>query len=204
MNNKQCNDCKQIKSVDLFDKRIDRGNRPMSYCKECRKLRQNKHNSLLATKEHNAERGRVFYSENREDLLEKSKEWRDAIKELYGVSYNTLKKRTDIQYKLRQNIRKRLFGVLTLKKTLRTVDLLGCSLEELKKHLESKFYPNPETGEVMGWDNYGVGGWEIDHIKPLSLFDLSKLDELKDASNFSNLQPLWAKDNRRKSDKYVI
>lgn len=75
---------------------------------------------------------------------------------------------------------------------------LGCSIDELKAHLESKFYPNPETGETMTWENYGRYGWHIDHIKPLCKFDLTNKVQLEEACNFINLQPLWFKDNLEK------
>jgi hypothetical protein len=71
---------------------------------------------------------------------------------------------------------------------------LGCSLEELKKHIESKFKPG------MTWDNYG--SWEVDHIKPMSLFDLSKTEDQLAVNHYTNLQPMWATDNRKKSNKY--
>ena len=70
---------------------------------------------------------------------------------------------------------------------------MGCSVEELKKYLESKFYPHSETGEIMSWENYGE--WHIDHRKPLKMFNLSKREELLKACHYTNLQPLWAKDN---------
>ena len=73
---------------------------------------------------------------------------------------------------------------------------LGCSIEELKKHLESKFQ------EGMTWDNRGFYGWHIDHIKPLSSFDLSIEENRHKAFNYLNLQPLWAKDNLVKSYKF--
>jgi hypothetical protein len=70
---------------------------------------------------------------------------------------------------------------------------LGCSLEELMSHLESKFTKG------MNWDNYGE--WHIDHIMPLSIYDLTNELEFKKAVHYSNLQPLWAIDNLRKSNK---
>ena len=68
---------------------------------------------------------------------------------------------------------------------------LGCTIEELKLHLESKFQDN------MSWDNYGK--WHIDHIRPLSAFN----DNAHEAFYFTNLQPLWARDNLKKSNKYA-
>ena len=71
---------------------------------------------------------------------------------------------------------------------------LGCSIEDLKRYLESKF----EIG--MSWKNYGE--WHIDHVVPLSWFNLENREQLIYACRFDNLQPLWAEDNIRKSDKY--
>jgi hypothetical protein len=53
----------------------------------------------------------------------------------------------------------------------------------------------------MNWKNYGK--WHIDHIKPCASFDLSLEHEQKLCFHFTNLQPLWAKDNIRKSDKII-
>jgi len=73
---------------------------------------------------------------------------------------------------------------------------LGCSVPELKQYLESKFQPG------MTWTNHTFKGWHIDHIRPLSSFDLSDLIQFKQACHYTNLQPLWAADNLRKSDYY--
>ena len=53
----------------------------------------------------------------------------------------------------------------------------------------------------MSWDNYGLHGWHVDHIKPCASFDLSKPIEQRKCFNFNNLQPLWAIDNLRKGSK---
>jgi hypothetical protein len=78
-----------------------------------------------------------------------------------------------------------------------TIDLLGCSIGWLREHLENQF----KVG--MTWDNHGLHGWHIDHIKPCASFDLSKPEEQKKCFNYKNLQPLWAKDNLRKSSKIL-
>ena len=72
---------------------------------------------------------------------------------------------------------------------------LGCSIDEFKVYMESKF----QLG--MSWGNWGRKTWHIDHIKPLASFDLSDRDELLNACHYTNLQPLWAKDNMMKSDR---
>ena len=54
----------------------------------------------------------------------------------------------------------------------------------------------------MSWDNWALDGWHIDHIKPLSSFNLENREELKKACHYTNLQPMWAEDNLRKGSKY--
>jgi predicted transcriptional regulator len=63
---------------------------------------------------------------------------------------------------------------------------------ELKLHIETKFT------DGMNWDNYGK--WHIDHIYPLSKLNLQEKQDLAKACHYTNLQPLWAKDNLVKSD----
>ena len=72
------------------------------------------------------------------------------------------------------------------------MDALGCTSLELKQHLELKFT------EGMNWDNYGR--WHVDHIKPISLATTEQ--EAIQLSHYTNLQPLWAEDNLKKSNKY--
>ena len=78
---------------------------------------------------------------------------------------------------------------------------LGCTIQVMRKYLEDKFYSHPNTGEKMSWDNYGMHGWHIDHIIPLSHFDLTDREQLKKACHYTNLQPMWAEENLRKSNK---
>jgi len=70
---------------------------------------------------------------------------------------------------------------------------LGCTPEFFKKYLESQFLPG------MTWDNFGK--WHMDHIVPLSAFDLTDSNEMRVACNWTNIRPLWAKANLRKSSK---
>lgn len=79
-------------------------------------------------------------------------------------------------------------------KTYVAQKLLGCSLPELRRHLEKKFQPG------MAWNNHGFRGWHIDHIRPLAKFNLRDPAQQQAAFHFTNLQPLWAKENLEKSD----
>lgn len=83
------------------------------------------------------------------------------------------------------------------RKSARTAELLGCSVEELRQHLEKQFQPG------MTWKNRGKKGWHIDHKRPCASFDLTDPAQQRECFHFSNLQPLWAKDNLTKSDSYV-
>ncbi len=100
----------------------------------------------------------------------------------------------DLEFKISRYLRSRLYGaVKKSSKTGSAVRDLGCSISEFKSYIENKFT------EGMTWDNHG--DWHLDHIIPLSSFDLTIREELLQACNYTNYQPLWAVDNLRKSDK---
>jgi hypothetical protein len=71
-------------------------------------------------------------------------------------------------------------------------ELLGCTAEELKVYIESKFKPG------MTWENYGREGWHIDHVKACANFDLTNPAQQRECFHYTNLQPLWAQENRKK------
>jgi hypothetical protein len=85
-----------------------------------------------------------------------------------------------------------------IKKNYKTEELLGTTVEHAKKHLESLFKPG------MTWENHGVYGWHIDHIKPCASFDLTDFEQQKQCCHYTNLQPLWAKENMSKGAKYEM
>ena len=99
-------------------------------------------------------------------------------------------------YRLRENIghyiRQALINSVSKSGTYK--EYLGCSVKEYRYYLEKQFTPE------MNWDNYGQY-WEIDHIHPISKFDLGNINEIKKAFNYTNTQPLSIKDNRQKSNK---
>ena len=108
-------------------------------------------------------------------------------------------KRKCVYCRLVDNLRRRINEILTKKATKKrqhTIQLVGCTFQELCDYLELRFQKG------MTWENYGRNGWHVDHVKPLSLFDLTTEEEQRKAFHYTNLQPLWAKDNLRKSNKY--
>lgn len=109
--------------------------------------------------------------------------------------YHKVRPSQDEGFRLARNLRKRLRTALKDNfKTGSAVADLGCSIYDFKTYLESKFV------DGMSWENYGREGWHIDHILPLSKFDLQDVEQVKKACHYTNLQPLWAQDNRRKSN----
>jgi hypothetical protein len=110
--------------------------------------------------------------------------------------YQRERRRRDPIFKLLTYLRGRIHTALKRKKvvkTSRTEQLIGCSILELKNHLEAQFR------DGMSWDNYGQ--WHVDHIKPCCSFDLSRPEEQKTCFHHTNLQPLWAEENFKKSGR---
>lgn len=123
-----------------------------------------------------------------------------CAKKCASLNADNKRYREDLNFRLAKIIRARLYASVFKKGTIRH---LGCSIEELKLHLETQFEP------WMNWDNYGKYNskkktWQIDHIKPLNAFDLSDEQQLKNACNYSNLQPLDTIENIIKSDKFAV
>ena len=140
-----------------------------------------------------SEKNRIYRENNIERLKEKERENRPRTR-----IYLRHRRRTNIQYKLATSLRNRFSSALRAKRNRKTnsaISLLGCTLDELRKHLENKFV------EGMSWDNYGE--WEIDHILPVASFDLRDDEQQQKCFHFTNLQPLWAEDNRKKGCKIL-
>lgn len=102
---------------------------------------------------------------------------------------------TDMNFRITYRLRKRIWKAFSRKNIDIPLKYLGCTARELRTHLESKFKPG------MTWDNYGRKGWVIDHIIPLSWFDLRDWRSAAIALNYTNLQPLWYAENQLKSNK---
>lgn len=152
-----------------------------------------------------------YYEKNKEDLnaklkirrIEKKKEyalvskaWREKNKDQikkFNRTYTANRYKNDPIFALKLNQRTRVRAILKNDKSAKTHELLGCSFEQLKQHIESLFK------EGMTWHN--MGEWHIDHIIPLAAFDLSKSENQRIAFNYKNLQPLWAIENLKKGAK---
>ena len=131
-----------------------------------------------------------YYRENKERILKNQKE-------RYNKYYNN-RRAFDDNFKIITNLRSRIRTAIKKQKTIknkRTLEILGCSLVELKSYLESLFK------EGMEWGNYGFMGWHIDHIKPCSSFDLTDPKQQEQCFHYTNMQPLWWYDNIKKGNK---
>jgi hypothetical protein len=154
---------------------------------------------------------REYYSKNPEKVKQKNLKWKmnnlEKLKQIhknYRIKnknkineYHKKRKAVDPLYRLICGMRSsccRVVKQLALgKKPTSTFKWMGCSPEKLKIHLENLF------SEGMTWENYGK--WHIDHIRPISSF---KQEEWEQINHYTNLQPLWAEDNLKKSNKYQI
>ena len=131
-------------------------------------------------------RWKEYYDNNREILIKRS------------CDYSKKKRKSSTLELLKHNIRNRTNGFFkskNIKKTNKTFNIIGCTPEFLKEHLEKQFI------EGMNWNNHGLFGWHIDHIIPLS--SAKTEEELYKLCNYTNLQPLWAIDNLKKSNKLI-
>lgn len=135
----------------------------------------------MANPEKSREECRKYYDSNKDKFLERRR--------------NRLK--VDIGFKMRTNLCRRInHSIKKGFKSKSTLELLGCSVDYLKIHLESQFK------DGMTWENYGHKGWHIDHIRPCASFDLTDPEQQKKCFHYSNLQPLWHQDNFSKSDSW--
>jgi hypothetical protein len=104
----------------------------------------------------------------------------------------------NIEYKIKETIRARILLAIKnkyTKKAYKSMDLLGCDIGVLLNHIEKQFLPG------MNWGNHGLRGWHIDHIIPCDAYNLRKESEQKKCFHYTNLQPLWEKDNTTKKNK---
>lgn len=172
-------------------------------------------------KEKHAKKRKAYYEENKEKVKEKSREYynknRDLINEKRKeenrkralnyyyknkqkqndktVKRNSEKMKNDIFFKLCHNIRtliRRSLKNQFTTKSKKTIEILGCSFEEFKLHLESQF------DDKMNWGNQGTY-WHLDHIIPISSAETE--EDVYRLNHYTNFQPLYWLDNLKKSNK---
>jgi thiol-disulfide isomerase/thioredoxin len=201
---KVCSKCKISKELTLFSKdRITKDGLHM-WCKPCdkeyktlnrEKIKEQQKIYNFESKEQRKEYYKIYNKNNREKIKEykiknreKEKIYRNTNEFKKGrLEYQKLRYLKDPKYKYRQ-----VLGVMTYRaykgevKTSKTLEILGCSLKNFILYLES----HPEWKPEMSHENHGQV-WEIDHIRPLSSFDLTNEEERKKSGHYTNLQPLF-------------
>jgi hypothetical protein len=199
---KICKKCLINKEFTEFNKRSDSKDGFSHECRECSKIRGKKYyiNNENKIKKYQKE----YYKNNEQYILYRVKNYRqeniDSIREYdnlrredrkdYLNEYTKIRRQNDVLFRLSCNLRNRTRKFLK-NKSKSTKEIIGIEPNELRLYLESKFV------DGMNWNNYGY--WHIDHIIPLS--SAKNENELVKLCHYTNLQPLFAKDNIIKSNK---
>lgn len=215
---KKCSKCHKSLSKENFYKNPNHSDGLFSCCKVCHNVCAKKYRD----KNDNKERMKIWVKEFRkkDNWKEKNKEYlkkyrqtqkyKDYTKQytsmrnksLKGKEYNKKyiknKIENNIQFKIEYEFRHKFReAFINNYKKGYIVDNIGCTIPELKIYLENKFISG------MTWKNYGLTGWHVDHIIPMSSFNLINKKQLLKAIHYTNLQPLWALDNIKKSNKIL-
>lgn len=201
MQKKICNLCKIEKELSEFYKKSGDETKYRGICKKCMnnnaKNYSIKNHDIISEKnkkkriEH-PEINKLNCKKFREKNPDAFKKWIENNKEKRKKYINEYNSNTKIKFK--NSLRSRINELMNKKyKNPKTKDLLGCDYDFLIKYIENKFLNG------MSWENYGYYGWHIDHIIPLSTAKDEK--EIVTLFHYTNLQPLWAKENLKKSNK---
>ena len=210
---KECSKVGYKKYNDEYNKKYQKSGKAKKAGQKYRKSDKGKENikkriSSEIYKENQREYGRRLYAQS-ETYLRKKKEFQ---KEYYqsdkGKKWkkdNKSKRRiNDPLFKIEENMRTRLghfYKAKNIKKTNPTFKMVGCTPAFLKKYLEKQFYPHPTTNEKMTWKNHTFYGWHVDHRVPLS--SVKTIEDKYKLCHYTNLQPMWAKENMEKGNKII-
>lgn len=210
VNTKICRKCQQElpATSEYFHKHKSGKYGLLSRCRSC--TREYGKNHYQKNREKRLYEIKKYQKENREKRLNSMKKYRKENRHKISESNKKYQKNnrrqisqrklaryhTDINLKLRNNLSARIRNFIR-KNGKCTIELIGCSVDKLKHHLEKQFTPG------MSWDNYGLHGWHIDHIMPCNSFDLTDPEQQKKCFHYTNLQPLWAIDNLKKGSRVI-
>ncbi|MDA7495731.1 hypothetical protein OAL45_00275 [bacterium] len=191
---KVCSKCKQEKSLCDFYKDATGKFGVRSQCKKCRNESDAKY--FRENSEKVKESTAKYRRENPEKVKERHAKYRRENPEKINA-HKRKRYKNDENFRITTLLRSRIWKSLksqSTKKSKRTLELVGCSRDELWEHLEKQFKD--------GMIRQNLGKWHVDHIKPCSLFDLTDPEQQKECFNYKNLQPLWAEENRSKGVKW--
>jgi HNH endonuclease len=209
METKVCNKCNENKNVCEFGNSKTSDDGFLYCCKKCNnerskqyreknpeKSKESSKNYRIKNVEERRKKSVQYYIDNKDKILKSSKLLRESYKPKRAIRRKERRK-TDVIYGLVNDVRYRIWFYLkshNITKKNKTFEIVGCSPKFLKEHLETQFT------DGMTWDNRSE--WHIDHIIPLS--SAKTEDELYKLCHYENLQPLWAEDNLKKSNKLVV
>lgn len=207
---RRCAKCGLPKADDEFYRHKGRSTGFSAYCKECDKSKQRAYNAThtAVLQAYNRQRDKAHLKIWRAENYQKRAEWIKSAARAFAKTHRVqINQRQQHRYqavpavRLALLLRNRLN--LALKRDTKAgsaVKLLGCSVRGLQYWLEKHFEPG------MSWSNQGIGTgkWHIDHVRPLSSFNLLDPSQLSEACHFTNLQPLWSEDNLRKGGAKTV
>ena len=179
---------------DYYEANKDKMNDKMKEYREANKdkIKDKKKEHYEANKDKIKDIQKEYYEANKDKINDKMKEYREANKDKIN-EYFKKRKTTDPLFKMKCNIRSLIAKGMRnngYTKTSKTAEILGCSFEEFKEHIQEQF------SRDMTWDNAGL--WHYDHIKPLA--SATSEAEVLRLNHYTNFQPLWGEDNLEKSD----
>lgn len=197
---KPCPRCSLDRPLDVFPTSPAGGTGADGRCKYCVRLRGRRFprpRKTLLQRPRPERKSQWAAYERRPEVKRRRQSYRRLPKvKKYLQRYQQHRLLTDPAFKLTSNLRRRVHSVLRGRPpSAHTLDLIGCDVDFLRRWLEAKFQPG------MTWENYGE--WHVDHIMPCASFDLSDPVQQRTCFRWTNLQPLWASDNIRKSDNYA-
>lgn len=115
-----------------------------------------------------------------------------------NLEWRSRRLRENLGFRILHNSRVRLYkAVKGALRNRRTAELIGCSMDFLIRYIASQWRPG------MSWTNYG-SKWEIDHRRPCASFDLTDPKQLRQCFHYTNLQPLWSRENKSKQAKMEV
>ncbi len=198
---KTCSKCRTVKEFCEFYKDKSTRDGFENKCKECSKIKNKNYydkNKGSINSEENRKKRLANYAQNK-SIRERRKQYYQQNKKIHNaqcIKRKREKRKTNPTFRMIESLRTRQRQAIHgQNKSASTQNLLGCTYEQARQHLENQFT------DGMSWDNYGLNGWHIDHIIPCASFDMTDPKQQRQCFHYTNLQPLWAEDNLRKSDK---
>jgi hypothetical protein len=195
---KKCSDCQSLYDITHYrcQKRNSKKKGNHIYvsakCKTCEKQKNRESHNKASIKYCN--NNKEYYVNYRQSNKETLRDYRELYKDRANLIRRE-RRQTDPEYRIMCNLRCRVRKML-VSKSMKTIDLLGCTIQEFKKWIEWQF------DSEMNWNNYGIY-WNIDHVVPCASFLLEDINEQMLCFNWKNCRPLNKYENEKKNDKII-